>query len=167
MPNIAITGPESTGKSTLVRELAAMYECRAVSEYAREYLQSKPSYDQNDLLRIAREQFQRIPTSTEQLVLIDTEILVIKIWSMVKYQQVDPEIEQLFNTQPVDFYLLTYPDLPWEADPLRESKDTLHELFVRYETALETSGKHYAIVSGTGGIRLTTAKNLIDGYLNQ
>ena len=34
----AITGPESTGKSTLSKQLAEYYNCELVEEYAREYI---------------------------------------------------------------------------------------------------------------------------------
>ena len=36
---VVICGPESTGKSTLAKELASHFETDFVEEYAREYLQ--------------------------------------------------------------------------------------------------------------------------------
>ena len=38
---VVICGPESTGKSTLTQELASYFNTNYVSEYARDYLQSK------------------------------------------------------------------------------------------------------------------------------
>ena len=38
---IVLYGPESTGKSTLAKQLAEYYKTDYVQEYAREYLQKK------------------------------------------------------------------------------------------------------------------------------
>ena len=38
---VVLFGPESTGKSTLAKELASHFETDFVEEYAREYLQKK------------------------------------------------------------------------------------------------------------------------------
>ena len=52
---IVVTGPESTGKSTLCEQLAKKYNTTWVPEYAREYLLKlgRP-YTYDDLLIIAR-----------------------------------------------------------------------------------------------------------------
>jgi len=56
---IAITGPESTGKSTLAAQLARHYNALWVPEYARTHLEllNRP-YTANDILLIARRQLQ-------------------------------------------------------------------------------------------------------------
>ncbi len=54
---IVIIGPESTGKSTLTKQLAAHYNTIACPEYARQYLNEKgTSYTFDDLLTIANGQ---------------------------------------------------------------------------------------------------------------
>src|SRR5688572_19522645 len=54
---ITIVGPESSGKTTLARELASIFGAPWVPEYAREYLEGlgRP-YVENDLNRIAEGQ---------------------------------------------------------------------------------------------------------------
>lgn len=58
---ITIVGPESSGKTTLARELATRYGARWVPEYARKYLDElgRP-YQENDLNRIAEGQLEAI-----------------------------------------------------------------------------------------------------------
>jgi nicotinamide riboside kinase len=58
---ITIVGPESSGKTTLARELAFSYGAPWVPEYAREYLEGlgRP-YHENDLDRIAEGQLEAI-----------------------------------------------------------------------------------------------------------
>ncbi|MDZ4204056.1 MAG: ATP-binding protein, partial [Bacteroidales bacterium] len=80
MNRIAITGPESTGKSQLVAQLAAYYGTHWVPEYAREYLNglNRP-YHYADILQIARKQFALMCTAASQsgnLVFFDTELIV-------------------------------------------------------------------------------------------
>ena len=53
---IAITGPESTGKSELAKGLAEHYHTLWVPEYAREYLNKLGSpYEYEDILRLQRD----------------------------------------------------------------------------------------------------------------
>ena len=54
---IVIIGPESTGKSTLCKQLAAHYNTIWVKEYAREYLlKNGTDYSFENLLDIAKGQ---------------------------------------------------------------------------------------------------------------
>jgi len=66
---ITIVGPESSGKTTLARQLAAHYGCPWVPEYAREYLESLGGmYEELDLEAIAQGQLEAIyKTSGVQL----------------------------------------------------------------------------------------------------
>jgi nicotinamide riboside kinase len=60
MHKIVICGPESTGKTTLCRELAEHYQTTWVPEFAREYigrLNRKYTYD--DVEIIAKKQIQQ------------------------------------------------------------------------------------------------------------
>ena len=58
---ITIVGSESSGKTTLARELASFYDAPWVAEYARKYLEElgRP-YEENDLIRIAEGQLEAI-----------------------------------------------------------------------------------------------------------
>ena len=54
---IVVIGPESTGKSTLCKQLAAHYNTLWCREYAREYLiKNGTGYSYEDLLHIAKGQ---------------------------------------------------------------------------------------------------------------
>ena len=55
MLRIAITGPESSGKTTLAKNLAKVFSAAYIPEFARQYLQEKGlKYDQWDLDEIAQ-----------------------------------------------------------------------------------------------------------------
>ena len=55
---IVMTGPESSGKTTLATCLACYYKAPLISEVARDYLAGKNSYEKSDLLEIAKLQHQ-------------------------------------------------------------------------------------------------------------
>ena len=78
---IAITGPESSGKSTLTAQLAKHYQTHWVPEYARTYLTflDRP-YTSDDVLLIARRQLmleEEIAGQTPGLLFADTEMIVV------------------------------------------------------------------------------------------
>ncbi len=167
MIKIVITGPESSGKSTLSRTLAKHYQAPLLTEYARTYLdQLDLPYREEDLLAIARGQVEQEDEATRHcpsLLLCDTSLLVICIWSQHKYGRIHPWIEQQWKQRPVDHYLLCRHDLPWEPDPQRENPHDRDELFALYQRALQE--KMHTIISGDASARLKAAVTTIDQLL--
>ncbi len=165
MYKIVITGPESTGKSTLSKQLADYFKVEKVAEFARAYLEKLDCpYTQKDLTTIAKGQIECEEKALKmdvRLIICDTSLEVIKIWSEFKYGSCDPFItSSLVNRQP-DLYLLMKPDLPWQPDPLRENPKERDELFELYKEELISSGVPYYEVSGNGEVRFEIAKEAI------
>jgi nicotinamide riboside kinase len=162
MIRIAITGPESTGKSWLCEALAEHYQAVLVPEYAREYLNHlKTPYTRDDVINIAHIQHEMIMDAAEQqassFMIADTELLVISIWLEHKYGNSDPFVERQLRLQPFDLYLLCDIDLPWEEDPLREHPHQREVLLNKYKTRLDQLEVRYTLVRGTGTQRLRNA----------
>ena len=157
---IAVTGPESTGKTTLAKALAEHFGTIYIPEYAREYLDKNGSdYAYADLEKIAKGQLameNQMSEKAKKLLFADTEMLVMKIWSEYKYGKCSPWITEIIKTHRYDLYLLCNIDLPWAYDPLREnpSLEERQAIFKRYQTALENYKFPYTIVSGTGETRI-------------
>ncbi|MGB3780598.1 MAG: ATP-binding protein [Tunicatimonas sp.] len=164
MLKVVVTGPESSGKTTLAQALAAHYRVPWVAEYARTYIeQLTQPYQEADLLAIARGQVQREDEQAQthpHLLICDTSLLVISVWSRYRYGRCHPWIKDQLDQRPVNHYLLCSPDLPWQPDPQRENPNDRSELFVRYEEALRE--KPHTIVFGQGRARLDAATNAID-----
>ena len=165
---IAITGPESTGKSMLAEQLAGSYHTVWVPEYAREYLgELRRPYMEQDILLIAQGQLrqeQMLIEKSKGYLFCDTEMLVTKIWSEVKYQRCDPWIINAARNHRYDLYLLCDIDLPWEYDPLREHPGQRRFLFDLYYNELRKGNYPFAVVRGTGPARLENALAIIDGF---
>lgn len=133
---IAVTGPECSGKSLLAQVLSVKFQTGFVPEFARQYLETldRP-YQRSDLTKIAAGQLELIHRAAQDysILIADTELLVIKIWSDYKYGTCDPWILEQLDQQHFDLYLLCKPDIPWSFDPLRENpydRDVLYELYL-------------------------------------
>jgi NadR type nicotinamide-nucleotide adenylyltransferase len=160
---IAFVGPESSGKSSIIEKLSEEFDCTVIPEYAREYLSMiKTNYEYDDLEKIAKVQFNQINlVETNNLVLIDTELIVMKVWSEFKYAKCSNFILSGIEKQNIDFYFLCKPDFPWEFDELRENPSNRDEIFSIFENELKSYNFKYAILEGDMKQRLTFCKNLI------
>ncbi|QQL46125.1 AAA family ATPase [Sulfuriroseicoccus oceanibius] len=164
-PRIVITGPESSGKTTLCRYLADTLQIPMALEYARIYLEAYgPDYDLEILQTIAREhleyQQQQVPESA-RLGLFDTDLINFKIWADEVFGCCPDEITQGIRNEAHHRYLLCAPDLPWEPDPLRENPDNRDYLFQRHLGEIQRLGRPYEIVRGSGDARLRSADEAI------
>ena len=164
---IIVTGPESSGKTTLCKALAKHFKFNFSKEFAREFLTNlKRDYKQSDLLDIAKGQLEseQQATNNKQLSLHDTDLITIKIWSEYKYGTCNNWIiEQIEKQKNEDrFYLLCKPDIKWEPDPLRENPNNRDELFEIYKNELEQLGHNYSIIKGENRL-----KDAIQNILNQ
>jgi nicotinamide riboside kinase len=147
MPKIIVTGPESSGKTTLCKALSKHFNLPFSREYTREYLDLlNRDYNQNDLLKIAKGQLQ----AENGIQLLDTDLITIKIWSKYKYGDCDKWILNQIEKQKPEtrFYLLCKPDIAWEEDTLRENPNNREELFELYKKELQYLNRNYFIVEG-------------------
>jgi nicotinamide riboside kinase len=150
----------------LAESLAKHFGSAFVPEYAREYINNldRP-YTQEDILNIAREQARRedeIAAKAEDFIFCDTELIVTKIWSEVKYGSCDPWILDSIENRKYDLYLLCYIDIPWEDDPQREHPHMREKLFQLYFDELAERGYPFVVVSGLGDERLANAVREIE-----
>lgn len=170
---VVVIGPESTGKSTLCRELAAHYNSYWVPEYAREYLLANgKEYTYEDLSEIAAGQaaleddiigalsLRGLQQRRGKLpVFIDTDLYVIKVWSEFVFNKCDNRILNGIAGRECDLYLLCGTDLPWVKDELREYPDlaTREKLYHYYKDALVNQYKPWVEICGNVDERLRKA----------
>ena len=163
MLNVAIIGPECTGKSTFAQSLASKYKGTCVPEYARTYVERKGSTDvtYNELCELARhqieemeslysvsEQSERSVICQAKPVFFDTDLIVTKVWFDYAFGQVPEWLNEAIERYPMDIYLLTRPDIPWVSDQARSngSDSIRQELFERYEKEIQALNIPYYII---------------------
>ena len=165
MIRIAVTGPESTGKSSMVEQLAKHYGGSIVPEFAREYLTilNRP-YTADDVEIIARKQIEQEEAFSENsnIILCDTDLLVCRIWMEVVFGACPDWLVAESRKQRYSHTLLMNIDIPWEPDPLREHPHLREELFNRYRTILIEDQRSFTIISGMNEARFENAKSAIN-----
>jgi NadR type nicotinamide-nucleotide adenylyltransferase len=165
---IVVIGPESTGKSTLCKQLAEHYHTCWVPEYARNYLlEHGMNYSFEDLLEIAKGQLaleDSIIQNANDKVFIDTDLYVMKIWCEFVFGSCHPWITQQLQERKYDLYLLCNIDLPWVQDELREYPDvqTRQLLFDKYHALLRAQATPWILVKGDYEQRLQIAIQAVD-----
>ncbi len=165
---IVITGPESTGKTTLTEDLAQHYKVGFYPEYARNYvsLLNRP-YRFDDVLKIAQKQISDFCTNEfsekNALLFFDTGLIITKVWFKIVYKKVPTFLEDALKRIKVDLYLLCYPDIPWIADGIRENGGKARvDLFNIYKQEIEYYQSNYIIIKGDKTERFLNAVNYID-----
>lgn len=153
---IAFVGPECTGKTTLSRTLAQHYQTVWTEEYMRTYLQHKWDTQRltctpDDLLPIARGQValenERI-SQANKVLFCDTCLLELMVYSYLYYGKCEPEIERAALSHHYDAIFLTYIDVPWQADDLRDKPHERESVFTFFQEQLDVRGIKYQILKG-------------------
>ena len=171
---IALFGPESTGKTTLAKQLAAHYETEWVPEFARDYLQEKWEENQHicvadDMLPIAKGQVvlenQKLAAANKYL-FSDTNLLVTKVFSEMYYGFCDPVLNEAALEHEYDLFFLTDIDVPWEKDDIRDTPKGRETVFSVFKQTLIDNNKPFITLSGSKEDRLAKATAIIDDLTN-
>ena len=162
---IVIIGPESTGKSTLCKQLATHYNSVWVKEYAREYLlKNGTNYTFENLLDIAKGQVENEElgirnweaankskiANLKSPIFIDTDMYVMKVWCEFAFEKCHHWILNRIVERKYDLYLLCNIDLPWVKDELREYPDleNRQKLYHYYKDIMINQNVPWVDISG-------------------
>ena len=157
MNKIIVTGPESSGKTTVCNGLSIYFKVPHSKEFARQYLsERKTKYTQDDLIKIAKGQL----FSEKDNIILDTDLITIKIWSIYKFKYCESWILDQIEKQKREsrIYLLCKPDIAWKPDPLRENRNNRMELFEIYLKELDSLRHKYYIIDGENKLEKSIKK---------
>ncbi|MCR9258107.1 MAG: ATP-binding protein [Pseudomonadaceae bacterium] len=164
-----VTGTESSGKTSLVEALAKHLKAPGVTETSRVYLQGRVGYQPSDLLQIAQQQQAAegaVLASAPTLAIADTDLQVVYIWWQERFGPAPEVLQEAYAQQSPRHYLLCKPDLPWEADPLRENPADRERLWEVYRQDLSARQLAFSIIEGVGQQRLDNALRAIRQVLS-
>jgi NadR type nicotinamide-nucleotide adenylyltransferase len=184
LKKIVIIGPESTGKTTLCRQLAEYFKTEWVPEYARAYLETNGTkYNYEDLDKIAEGQIRGEELATEKmlnkkdpatfdrsdLLFIDTDLYVIKVWSEFVFNNCNNRVLKGIVNRQYNGYLLCNIDLPWIKDALREYPDPgpREKLYHYYKDAMINQDTPWVEISGSYEERLQKAIDAVTQLLTR
>ena len=168
---ICILGAESTGTTTLSRDLAKHYKTTWVPEYGRMYSEGKLFGDENvgwqtdEFIKIARAQGvleDALAEASNGLVICDTDAFATGVWHERYMGKRSPQVEAIAAQRKYDLYILTADEIPFVQDGLRDGEHIRHDMHKRFILRLDESGKNYIVVSGSKEERLRQAVLAID-----
>lgn len=140
-------------------------------EYSRTYAQQKWDNGKKiltakDVLPIVEGQLKNEETFTHKankVLICDTDVLETKVYCDVYYEAYPKAIlDKIIALQQYHFYFLTYIDVPWEKDNLRDKPNEREKMFNLFQQALIEYSKPHLILKGNKETRLKTAIETID-----
>lgn len=166
---VCLFGPESTGKSTLARDLAARFQTQYVAEFARGWLDPKQGVcEAADIPIIARGQMaaeDALARRANRVLFCDTDPLLTTVWSDVLFGGCPEWIRAAAHARRYDLYLLTDVDVPWVDDAQRYLPHRRREFFERCQSLLVAQGRPFHVVRGTRDERFRSATAAVERLL--
>lgn len=171
---VVLYGPESTGKTTLAKQLATYYQTNWVPEYMRTYLESKTLVPDEEIVSfeelslIAKGQMKLENTllkTADTLLFCDTNLLELQVYAEYYFEDCPESISKYAVRNRYDLYILTYVDVPWEADDMRDRPEDRERMFTLFQQKLLDNDLSFITVKGNEEQRLETAVSYIDKLL--
>ena len=173
---VVLIGPESTGKTRLVKNLAIHYDIPWSPEYAREYVEgAKGSVEYSDVEAIGRgqravedEALGKAARLGRPLVVLDTDLVSTAVYSRHYYGDCPEWIEREAGERLADLYLLLHVDVGWVADgSQRAQPERRGELFERFRSALEELDAQVCEIRGVWPERQQHAIECVDRLVSR
>jgi NadR type nicotinamide-nucleotide adenylyltransferase len=167
---VCITGPESTGKTTLARRLAALVGGESVPEASRIYAERiGRELLATDVDPIAREHIALAEAATERanargarLLVFDTDLVSTVIYARHYYGVAPAWIERAERARRAELYLLCDVDVAWMADGVRDRPVHREEMFGLFHAALARRRATVVTIRGDWDARWATAQQAIN-----
>lgn len=164
---ICFYGPESTGKSTLAREMAKYYHTEFVPEVSREIISSN-DFTVEDIIVIGKAQTERVLAKervAHQFLFCDTDLITTQIYSRQYLGVVPPVLYELEAMVKYDMYFLFDIDVPWVSDGLRDLGERRREMYEVFKGELDKRKISYIVVSGSYAEREGIVRRKLDKML--
>lgn len=170
---VCVTGPESTGKTTLAKRLAELANTDWVPEASRSYAERKGSeLLASDVEPIAREYIGLVDSASTnervadaKLLVLDTDLLSTVIYSRHYYGAVPAWIERAERARRAELYLLCDVDVPWVPDGIRDRPAKREEMFGIFHEALLRRRTPFVRVRGSWEHRWAIASKAIAPFI--
>lgn len=163
---VVVLGAESTGTTTLARDLAKHYKTVWVPEYGRFFSEGKLFGDTNaawrteEFVKIARAQCameDALAEASNGLLICDTDAFATGLWHERYMGTRSPRVEAVSTHRLYDLYILTGDEIPFVQDGTRDGEHIRHAMHQRFIQRLDEEGKKYIMVTGTPEERLKQA----------
>lgn len=160
---IVLTGPESTGKTTLARALALELAAPSVPEASRllaEAMAPAPLSAETvePIARLAMRLADEALAHAPRHAVFDTDLVSTVVYARHYYGSCPSWIVDEARARRAEHYLLCMPDLPWVADGIRDRPTERATLLANFREVLLEIGADAVEISGVGEARLSAAR---------
>lgn len=161
---IVIVGAESTGTTTLARDLADALNAPWVPEIGRYYTESILTTDKawcdDDFYRIGKLQQTyeaEMAKRSNGTVVCDTNAVATELWQRRYMGRTTKAMHAIAAQDKADLYIVTGDEIPFVQDGIRDGEHIRHRMHRWFITHIKKTGIPYLIVSGTPEQRLHSA----------
>jgi HTH-type transcriptional repressor of NAD biosynthesis genes len=167
---IVVVGPESTGKSTMVKKIAKKFDIPYVEEYGREYTDSIGDRElvEEDFVKIAMVHSDRIREGLgKKFLIVDTEAITTQTFAQLYIGEscYPHQLIEYIDTQYFDLWLVMQPDIPWDNDGTRDFPHKREKHFQMIMDEVYESTLDYKKISGVGKARTKMAYDIIKSFM--
>jgi NadR type nicotinamide-nucleotide adenylyltransferase len=171
---VAIVGAESTGKTSLARDLAAHYATAWVPEFGRMYSEAKlcapdaNTWKTAEFVFIASEQNRiedALARTCNRVLFCDTNAFSTNLWHERYLGSLSPEVDALSSDRKYDLHLLANAEIPFVPDGLRDGFEIRAAMHKRFVEELQRHGKPFVALAGAHAQRLRAAIEVCDRIL--
>jgi HTH-type transcriptional regulator, transcriptional repressor of NAD biosynthesis genes len=175
---VCVVGAESTGTTTLARDLAEHFETVWVPEYGREYCEKQAAagidlwnyrWNSDEFTLIARAQVElelKMAREANHLLVCDTDAFATGIWHERYMGTRSSEIDAIAAVHLPCLYILTDDDIPFVQDGLRDGENIRRWMTGRFEEELIQRKVPWIKASGSRAHRLNSAVQTIESLLD-
>jgi len=162
---VVLTGSESVGKTTLAQRLGEHFGVPVSSEFVRAYAAERGNkLGFNDHGAIARGQMASEDAAiarAKDLVILDTDLVSTVVYCEHYFGMCPDWIRDEAKKRAGELYLLLRPDVPWEADGVRDRSAAREEMHALFTKNLRDFKLNYVELGGEGEERFNAAIQII------
>ncbi len=161
---IVVVGAESTGTTTLSRDVAAALNVPWVPEIGRNYTESILTTDYEwfdaDFYRIGRLQQayeNEIAARSGGVIVCDTNAVATELWQRRYMGRTTAEMKRIAARDKADLYIITGDEIPFVQDGIRDGEHLRHRMHRWFLAHIKKTGVPYIVVTGNRSERLAAA----------